>query len=154
MNKIYFTLALVVFLGLGLAASTSYAAGMREKGALTAINSYYLVGAAVKDSHGEYLGIVSRVIIDSGGHAFAVINHGDYDLFGPEGVNTPVPFEELRIAKTKSGAEKVTFKMDSEHLEFAPILDPTRNFDRQYEATIYEYYGIAPYWTENVKCSN
>ena len=130
----------------------SGAAGTIGKGGFMELNSPNLVGASVKNSHGELLGIVNEILVDSGGHAFAVVNHGDYDLYGEGGVNTPVPFEALRFSQTKSGNESVVFKMeqmDREHLDFAPFLDPTKTNNRQYEANIYEYYGLQPYWTEN-----
>jgi len=149
MNRTGFILVLVSFLCLGLVASNSYAAGTTGKEKLMTFNNNDLIGVSVRDSHGEYLGIVNGVMIDSGGHAFAIINHGDYDLYGDGGVNTPVPFEALQFSQTKSGKDHIVFKMDTEHLDFAPYLDPAKSFDRQREANIYEYYGIQPYWTEN-----
>ena len=92
-------------------------------------------------------------MVDSRGHAFAVVNHGDDDLYGEGGVNTPVPFEALRIYRTKSGAESAVFTTDAEHLDFAPFLDSTKIGNRQYEADIYGYDGIQPYWTEASSCS-
>ena len=127
-------------------------AGTMGKAGFMESNSLNLVGASVKNSHGEFIGIVNEILVDSGGHAFAVVNHGDSDLYGEGGVNTPVPFEALRFSQTKSGNEAVVFKMeqmDREHLDFAPFLDPTKTNNRQYEANIYEYYGLQPYWTEN-----
>ena len=152
MKRLFYLAVLVSFLSFGLIASISYAAGTMGKRGLMSFNGLDLIGASVRDSHGEYLGIVNEVMIDSGGHAFAIVNHGDYDLYGESGVNTPVPFEALRISETKSGKEKIVFKMDAEHLDFAPYLDPTKGLDRQREANIYEYYGIQPYWTENGAC--
>jgi len=116
-------------------------------------NSSDLIGAPVKDSHGEPMGIVDEVRADSGGHAFAVINHGDYDLYGESGVNTPVPFEEIRISQGKGGQDIVFLKTDMEHLDFAPYLNPLKTHSRQYEANIYEYYGIQPYWTRSGELS-
>jgi hypothetical protein len=151
MNKTLFILVLVSFLSFGLIVSSSHAAGMMGKSGFMTFNSRDLTGASVYDSHGELLGIVNGVLVDSGGHAFAIVNHGDYDLYGEGGANTPVPFEALRISETKAGKERVVFKMDMEHLDFAPPFDPTKSNDRQYEASIYEYYGIQPYWTESSK---
>ena len=147
MNRTVFMLVLVSFLCLGLVASNSYAAGTMGKGSFVTFDSHDLIGASVRDSSGEFLGIVSEVMIDSGGHAFAIVNHGDYDLYGEGGANSPVPFEALRISQSKSGKERVVFKMDAEHFDFAPYLDPTKPINRQREADIYLYYGIQPYWT-------
>jgi len=149
MNKTLFMLALVSFLSLGLLTSNSYAAGTAGKSGFMMFNSSDLIGASVKDSHGEFTGIVNEVMVDSGGHAFAIVNHGDADLYGESGVNTPVPFQELRISQTKGGQDVVVLKIDTEHLDFAPYLDPLQTNSRQYEANIYEYYGIQPYWTQS-----
>ena len=43
--------------------------------------------------------------------------------------------------------------MDTEHLDSALFLDPTKVGSRQYEADVYGYYGIQPYWTEAGSCS-
>jgi sporulation protein YlmC with PRC-barrel domain len=147
MKKTVLMMALVSFLSLGLLVSGSYAAGRTAKSGFMMFNSRDLIGAPVRDSHGELMGVVNEVMLDSEGHALAVLNHGDYDLAGSAGVNTPVPFEELRISQTKAGKEIVALKTDMEHLDFAPYLDPFRMDSRQYEASIYEYYGISPRWT-------
>jgi hypothetical protein len=149
MNKTLFMLALVSFLSLGLVASSSYASGTMGRSGFMMFNSSDLVGAPVKDSHGELMGIVNEVMVDSGGHLFVIVNHGDYDMTGPGGINTPVPFQELRIYRAKTGQDTVVLKTDMEHLDFAPYLDPFKMDSRQYEANIYEYYGIAPYWTRS-----
>jgi hypothetical protein len=153
MNKTVLMLALVSFLSVGLLVSNSYAAGTSGRSGFMMFSSSDLVGAAVENSCGKVVGIVNEVMVDSGGHAFAVINHGDYDLYGESGVNTPVPFEELRISQTKGGQDIVFLKMDMEHLDFAPYLNPLQTNSRQYEANLYEYYGIAPYWTQSAESS-
>jgi hypothetical protein len=53
----------------------------------------------------------------------------------------------LTISKAKGGHEVVALKTDLDHLDFAPFLDPTRTGSRRYETSIYEFYGIQPYWT-------
>jgi hypothetical protein len=127
----------------------SGAAGTMGKSRFMEVNSFDLVGAAVENSCGKVEGIVDEVMVDSGGHAFAVVNHGDYDLYGDSGTNTPVPVQELRIVTTKGGQYAVVLKTDMEHLDFAPYLSPLTKINRQYEASIYEYYGIQPYWRTN-----
>jgi ribosomal 30S subunit maturation factor RimM len=122
--------------------------GTPAKGTFMEVDSRDLVGAAVEDSCGKVIGVVNEVMVDSRGHAFAILNHGDYDLYGEGGANTPVPFEELQISQTKGGQDIVRLKTDTEHLDFAPYLDLTKINSRQYEANIYEYYGIQPYWTQ------
>ncbi|HUL29685.1 MAG TPA: PRC-barrel domain-containing protein [Thermodesulfobacteriota bacterium] len=153
MNKTLWMFALVSLLSLGLVVSSSHAASAMKKQGFRDLNSMDLIGASVKGSSGKLIGVVSEVMVDNGGHAFAVINHGDYDLYGDGGVNTPVPIEALRIYETKAGKEVVLLNIDTEHLDFAPFLDPTQMKNREYEANIYEYYGIRPYWDETNSCS-
>ena len=162
MKKTLFFFGLVSVLSVALVASSPYAAGTKGRGGFMELNSFNLAGAAVKNSHGKVVGIVNEVMVDSGGHAFAVVNHWasdlsrwyydlsrwDYDLYREGGVDTPVPFEELRISQTKGGQDTVFLKTDMEHLDFAPYLDPIKKETRQDEANIYEYYGVQPYWTQ------
>ncbi len=118
------------------------------------LNTHDLVSAAVENSCGEVIGVVNGVMVDSRGHALVVINHGDYDIYGENGINTPVPFQELRISKTKDGQDIVSLKTDTEHLDSAPSLSyPLPTKSRQYEASIYEFYGINPYWTQSGESS-
>jgi ribosomal 30S subunit maturation factor RimM len=149
MNKTVWMFALISFLSLGLVASRSYAAGAPGRSGFMIFNSSDLIGVLVKNSHGELMGIIDEVRVDSAGHAFAVVNHGDYDLYGEGGVETPIPFEDLQILKSKAPLDTVILKTDMEHLDFAPYLDPLKMENRQYEANIYEYYGIQPYWTRS-----
>jgi sporulation protein YlmC with PRC-barrel domain len=122
--------------------------GTPSEGTFMELKSRDLVGAAVEDSCGKVVGVVNEIMVDTQGHAFAVINYGDYDLYGEGGVNTPVPFQELTVSKAKRGQEAVILKTDLEHLDFAPYLDPLKMDSRRYEASIYEFYGIQPYWTQ------
>ena len=152
MNKVYMV-AVVVLLSFGLAGSASYAASPVAKSGFMTFNSSDLIGAPVKNSQGRFLGLVNGVMIASDGQAFAIVNHGDYDLYGSGGVNTPIPIAALRISETKSGKEMIVLNSDTEHMDFAPYLDPTKTNNPQYEASIDEYFGIQPSWNEKGACS-
>jgi ribosomal 30S subunit maturation factor RimM len=76
MNKTLLMFVLVSFLSLGMVVSNSHAAGKMGKRGFMDFNSMDLIGASVKGSHGELIGVVNEVMVDTGGHAFAVINHG------------------------------------------------------------------------------
>jgi len=147
MNKMYLV-AFVALLSVGVAASGSYAAGTAAKSGFMTFNSLDLIGVPVKNPQGRFLGLVNEVMIDSHGQAFAILNHGDYDLYGSGGVNTPVPIAALRISETKSGKEKIVLNTDTEHMDFAPYLDPTKVNNPQYEANIDRYFGIQPSWSQ------
>jgi hypothetical protein len=146
MNKIYLV-ALVAFLSLGLVASAAYARDSMEKTGYMTFNSFDLIGVAVRNPQGRFLGLVNGIMIGSDGQAFAIVNHGDYDIYGPGGVNTPVPIAALRISETEYGKDKIVLNTDTEHLDFAPYLDPTKSHDPQYEANIDRYFGVQPAWT-------
>jgi hypothetical protein len=152
MNKVYLA-ALIALLSVGLTASASYAGGPVGKSGFMSFDSFDLIGVPVKNSQGRFLGLVNGVMIASDGEAFAVVNHGDYDVYGSGGVNTPVPIAALKISETKSGKEMIVLNTDTEHMDFAPYLDPTRASDRQYVANIDEYFGVQPAWNERGACS-
>ena len=145
MNKIYLV-ALVALLSIGVVASVSYAKDSMGKSGFMAFDSYDLIGVAVRNPQGRFLGLVNGIMIGSDGQAFAIVNHGDYDLYGPGGVNTPIPIAALQISETKNGKEKIVLNTDTEHLDFAPYLDPTKSHDRQYEANVDRYFGVSPSW--------
>jgi len=147
MKKI-FVVALVSLLSVGLAASASYAKSPMGKGGFMTFDSFDLIGVPVKSPQGTFFGLVNGVMIGSDGQAFAVVNHGDYDLYGEGGVNTPVPIAALRISETKSGKEMIVLNTDTEHMDFAPYLDPAKSNDRQYEASIDRYFGVQPSWSK------
>lgn len=147
MKKIFLA-AFIVVASLGLIAYASYARGPMDKSGFMTFNAMDLIGASVRNPQGRYLGIVSGVLIDSQGHAFALVNHGDYDLYGSGGVNTPVPIAALKISEAKSGKEKIVLNTDTEHMDFAPYDNPAKSYNRQQAAGIYEYFGLQPHWTE------
>ncbi len=151
MNKIYLVL-LTMLLVVGLTSPASYAGGTAGKSGFTTFNSYDLIGVPVKNSHGRFLGAVNGIMIASDGEAFAIVNHGDYDVYGPGGVNTPVPIAALKISETNSGKEMIALNMDKEHLDFAPYLDPTVRNEREYIADIDIFFGVQPSWTEEGSC--
>ncbi len=142
MNKALLFFGLVSLLTLGLIAPNSYAAS----DTIASNGLKNLVGTAVEDSCGKVVGIVDDFMVDSGGHAFAIVNHGDYDLYGDGGVNTLVPLEVLQISSTEGGEQIAFLKTDMEHLDLAPYLDPTKNENPQ---EIYAYYGIQPSFAES-----
>ncbi len=165
MKKALLFTGLALLFALGLAVSSSYAdnwswaesyvtgrfnatPATTEKSEFLLVNGMDLIGAPVKDSQGELLGLISMIEIDSQGHAFAVINHGSYEYYGEGGGFTPVPFEALQISKPELGQMTVALNMDERQLEAAPFYDPSVTDSRQYEASIYRFYGIQPYWTE------
>ncbi len=111
-------------------------------------DSMRLLGLSVDNRRGTFFGLVSGVLIDSEGHAFVIISHGDRNLTGSGGINTPVPFPVLRISKAQAGQARIVINRDMEHLDSAPFLDPNKENDRQFAERIYMYWGVQPYWSE------
>ena len=146
-----FLFGLISLLGFSLVASASYAAGPEGK-TLPTFDTMKLIGVAVRNPPGDFLGLVNEVIVDSRGQAFAIVNHGDYDIYGEGGVNTPVPIAALWIWENNSGKERIVLNTDMEHMDFAPYYDPSKSNNPQYEASIDRYFGIQPYWTEAGAC--
>jgi hypothetical protein len=136
--------AMVFALSLGLAASSTNAEV--SAGKYTMVTNFDLLGAALNNSQGKVIGLVDKVLIDSEGHAFAIINHGDYDLTGSGGINTPVPVAALHILGKKAGEERVALKTDMEHLDLAPPYYPWKMGNPQYEQGIYEFFQIQTKW--------
>lgn len=148
MKNRFYMFAVVSLFSLALAASAATAGTPLQKSGLMGFNSFDLIGAPVKGSQGEVIGVISEVEIDSGGHVFAIVNHGDFETYGEGGRLTPVPFEALQIweAEPETGRVAVMVNMDAQTLEAAPFLDPTQSLDRQFEARLYEHFGLQPYW--------
>ena len=147
MSKTIKMLALVPCLVLALVVSNTYAAASAGNSGFKVFNSRDLIGAIVKNSCNKEVGVVDEIMVDSAGHAFAVVNHGDYDLAGSEGIDTLVPFEAINIHPVKEGLDTITLKTDMEHLDLGPYLNPLKKFTPRDEANVYEYYGIQPQWT-------
>ena len=152
MNRTVFMLVLVSLFSVALVASSSYATGTTGRSGFMMFNSSDLIGAAVKDSHGEPMGIVDEVRVDPEGQAFAVVIHWGYGsyLYGEGGINSPAPFQEIRISQIKAGQVTGVLTADMEHLDFVPYLNPPKADSLQYRANTYEYYySIQPYWTQS-----
>ncbi len=152
MRKGLYFLAAGLLLGIALVVSGAYAGGQTEKGHFMTLDSHNFLGALVKNPQGEFLGIVSSLDIDSGGHAFAIVSHGPDEYYGEGGGYTPVPIEALQLSEGKAGELSIVANLDEKKLEAAPFYDPTAERNRDYEADIYRFYGIQPYWTEGANC--
>jgi hypothetical protein len=152
MNKTIYLLAFVSLLAFGLTASDAYAGSAMGQGGFGSFDSRDLIGAVVRDPQGEVVGLVSQVWVDTGGHAFAVLNHGSDEYYGEGGGYTPVPLEALQITEPMAGQVSAVLNSDEKRLEAAPAFNPVASNGRQYEADVYGYYGIQPYWTQSDEC--
>jgi ribosomal 30S subunit maturation factor RimM len=143
--------AVVFFVSFGAFAPSVFASTHMAKRSYKTFNARDLMGATVRNPKGTVLGMVDGIMIDHEGHAYAIVNHGDYDLFGSEGVDTPVPVAALQISKSDSGQAKIILDMDTEHMDFAPFLDPVKIDNIHYDADIYGYFGVQTHWNDSAK---
>ncbi len=145
MEKRLFMVAVLAVLVLALASFSVYARDMRGKSQNLSCERADLVGAIVKNSRGDVIGIVNRVE-DDGGQTFAVINHGPDSYYGDGGGYTPVPVAALKMAPSSQENHLMTVVLHKteKQLEAAPFWDPTKMNDRKYEAKIDKFYGAQP----------
>jgi hypothetical protein len=132
--------------------SGAFAGGSMSQGGFRSFDSQDLIGAIVKTTHDDFLGLVSQLWVDTGGHAFAILNHGPDEYYGDGGGFTPIPLEAFRITELMPGQLQVVLNSNEKALEAAPAFNPVESTDLQYEANIYRYYGIQPYWTTSEEC--
>ncbi len=152
MNSKVYGFALVAILVLGLAASGAFAGMSMSQGGFKSFDSRDLIGAIVKNPQNDFLGLVSQLWVDTGGHAFAILNHGPDEYYGDGGGFTPVPIEAFRITEPTPGQLQVVLNSNEKALESARAFNPAESTDLRYEANIYRYYGIQPYWTIWEEC--
>jgi hypothetical protein len=143
MEKKIYTLADLAFLVVALASVGVYARDTMGKSQSASCDKTNLLGAIVKSSRGDVIGIVNRIEND-GGQSFAIINHGPASYYGEEGGYTPVPVAALKNAKhdpNLDNALTVVLNKTEKQLEAAPFWDPIKMDNHRYEAKIDNYYG-------------
>ena len=99
-------------------------------------------GTAVYNGEGERLGTIERFMVDkvSGQVEYAVLSFGG--LFGMGNKHYPLPWQTLTYDTDKGG---YVVNLGKEQLEGAPSYDEEGGepeFDRDYNARVYQYYGI------------
>ncbi len=145
-RKAYMVAALAVLI-VALASFGVYARGMSAKSQSLNCNTTDLVGAFVKNSRGDVIGIVYNVEND-GGQSFAIINHGPDSYYGEGGGFTPVPVGALKSAKSSQAESNhlmtVILNKTEKQLEAAPFYDPTKMSNRMYDARIDRFFGAKP----------
>ncbi len=138
--------AFASLLGAAYAASNSFGTDSTAKSGSFTFDMY---GVPLKNAQGEFLGSISDIVLDKGDlRAFALINIGSRGEYGESGGLTPVPMVALKILQMKSGRLNIVLNDTEANLEDAPYFDAAKIDNPQYEAEIYRYYGIRPYWTE------
>lgn len=104
-------------------------------------------GTAVYNAKGDKLGTVHDVMLDKrgGNVAYAVMSFGGFLGMGEK--THPLPWKTLNYDEKRDG---YVVNLSKEQLEGAPTLDRAeqdRLYDSTYGESIYNYYGVAPYWS-------
>ena len=145
-KKIYILVGLTVLV-FGFVFMGEYFTDWLENSQIPRCNRTDLVGALVKNSRGDVIGIVTSVA-DHGGQSYAILKHGSESYYGDGGRFTPVPIGALEIAESgteQSDPLKTAFLYKREkRLEAAPFWDPSRMDDPSYEAAIDKHYRVHP----------
>jgi len=148
MNKFINLIAVVSILTFSLVVATVYGSESISKGWDRSYQVSELMGSAVMNHQGRYLGRVQDFVFDPDGHVtFAIIGNWRWNwrIIGENSV--AVPFNELtydRIGKHPV----VMLDISWEKLQSAPKFAKSDLTDRQRAEEVYKYFGEQPYWTE------
>ncbi len=145
-KKVYMVVALAI-LAVALVSFGAYARDTMGKSQSQICNRTDLTGAIVKNSRGDVIGTVYSVE-DDAGQSFAIINHGSDSYYGDGGGFTPVPVGALKSAKSSQEESNhlmtVVLNKTEKQLEAAPVWDPTKMSDHNYDARIDRFFGAKP----------
>ena len=100
-------------------------------------------GRKVTDAEGKDAGKVHDVFVDGRERKarFLLVEHGGFVGIGEKKSVIPVD------AITRTTSDDVYINDTYEHIAEAPGYDPDLVNDRDYQSSIYGYYGYAPYWS-------
>ncbi|WP_425410479.1 PRC-barrel domain-containing protein [Hyphococcus sp.] len=120
--------------------------GVETEETANLISADKVEGTAVYNAEGEKLGSVEDVMLDKrgGNVAYAVMSFGGFLGMGEK--HHPLPWKTLNYDESRDG---YVVNLSKEQLEGAPTLDreeKNRLYDRDYGASVHEYYGVTPYW--------
>ena len=112
----------------------------------TLISANKVEGTAVFSTEGEKLGTVDTVMLDkrAGKVAYAVMSFGGFLGMGEK--HHPLPWQTLTYDEDKHG---YVVSVSKEQLKKAPTMsvgEYERLADKAYGESIYNYYGVQPYW--------
>lgn len=103
-------------------------------------------GTAARNSNGDKVGTIERVMIDkpTGKAAYAVMSFGGFLGMGQDYV--ALPWHLLRYNENLDAYE---LNVTEDQLRGAPAVTggwETGTVNRDWERNIHSYYGVAPYW--------
>jgi sporulation protein YlmC with PRC-barrel domain len=155
MKKIITMIALVLVFGFSFVSANAYAAGVMSKDRFRSFEANQLIGTEVDNPSGESVGTIKDFVLDSNGHIDFVILSQDfywepsYGFYWEYITVTPqtvvVPF---RAIKVEPNGKTAIFKFSEWKLNFPPEFVKSDLSNRKWGVTVYQYYGLQPYWTE------
>jgi sporulation protein YlmC with PRC-barrel domain len=117
-----------------------------------ALSASSLIGDNVKNPHGEDLGKIEEIMIDTdnGRVAYAVLSFGGFLGIGDK--LFAIPWDALQVAPEEKA---FVINIDKETLENAPGFDKdnwpqTPPGDDDWLTSVYNYYDTTPYWETTV----
>jgi hypothetical protein len=101
-----------------------------------------LIGTTVKDSRGEYVGIITDLATGPEGRdAFAILG---YWISDDTRMRVAVPMDALSCQE-----QNCVLRANREALNAAPVIVPEDELaERKRAEDIYRLFGVQPYWTE------
>lgn len=110
------------------------------------IGSDKVEGTNVRNSHGDKIGSIERIMIDkrTGKAAYAVMSFGGFLGMGQDYV--ALPWHVLRYNENLDAYE---VNITEDQLRGAPAVAggwETGSVNRDWERNIHNYYGVDPYW--------
>ncbi len=145
MEKIPAMILFVSLLGFSLASGPSYAAEPFSGGEHRVYGVSEMLGVNVKDPHGEDLGRVIDVVIDSHGNsAFAILSSNGF--MGQDEKLVAIPFGTLSFSPDE---KYLVLNMSKKELESAPAFDKKDMRTLRWTQDSNRSFGIEPYWNED-----
>ncbi len=147
MNKLFWAITGLIVLSLGFAPVLQ--AKSMGQSALTEYDTTKVFGVMVKARDGVELGRIFDLVVDSRAHVdFAIISQPGLEEF--PGRLVAVPFGALKFSQGKSQEIQAVLKSDKEKFYEAPEWGDKNLSDRQQAASLDRYFGVRPYWTEEM----
>ena len=124
---------------------------MKSMGKPMEFRASVIIGKGVQNNHGEYLGVIRDLMIDSrdGGIALAILSRGG--VLGIPMKFVAVPFSAMTYSPAK---EVYLLDTSREKIAAAPGFDRgqwPQHASQGWETEVYRYYGQTPAWGESAE---
>ena len=135
---------LMAALGMAFIVASANGAEQMAGGMGRAFGANEMIGVYVQNHHGERLGKITDLVVDTEGRiALVILSHGGF--WGIYEKETAIPFKSLRYDQA---AKQVVLDISKEELAAAPTFRMSDLSDRKRAENVYRYFGQQPYWSE------